>query len=95
MHYINRKPSVTILDGFWKFPAKSLDDEGSLIDKHISNVYVGSGVRSAKVDPTDMAHIREIMPPLLKKVYMNILKVGRQDDHKSMLEDYFLGDFIL
>jgi len=75
MHYIDGKPSVTILDGFWKFPTKSLDDEGSLIDKHISNVYIGTGVRSAKVDPADMDHIRKIMPPLLKKVYANILKV--------------------
>lgn len=95
MHYIDGKPSVTILDGFWKFPAKSLDDKGSLIDKHISNVYVGSGVRSAKVDPADMGHIREIMPPLLKKVYMNILKVGGQGDHKSMPDDHYVGDFIL
>lgn len=79
MHYIDGKPSVTILDGFWKFPAKSLDDEGSLIDKHISNVYIGSGVRSAKVDPADMAHIKKIMPPLLKKIYMNILKVQDQE----------------
>ncbi|MBS1987492.1 hypothetical protein JST56_00695 [Candidatus Dependentiae bacterium] len=75
LHYSDGKPSVTILDGFWKFPAKSLEDEGSLIDKHISNVYIGSGVRSAKVDPADMAHIRKIMPQLLKKVYTNILEM--------------------
>ncbi|MCA9508922.1 MAG: hypothetical protein KC505_10925, partial [Myxococcales bacterium] len=86
MHRMNGKIHVHILDGFWKFPPKSLEEKGSLIDKHISNVYVGSGIRSAKVSTSDMQHIRQIMPPLLKKVYNNILKKNKYRHHINLNE---------
>lgn len=73
LHYKDGKANVTVLDGFWKLPAKALSDSGSLVQKHVSNVYEGGGTRSLKIGSEEMSIIKKVLPAALKHAYVKML----------------------
>lgn len=73
LHHKDRKINVTILDGFWKLPSKPLSADGTLVEKHVSNVYEGGPTRSLKIGDEEMSIVKKVLPEALKRVYAKIL----------------------
>lgn len=77
LHHKNGNNKITILGGFWKLPARSLDEKGTLIEHHVSNVYEGDVTRALKISSQDMKIIKDTFPPILNRVYMKMLRARR------------------
>jgi hypothetical protein len=63
---------VTFFGGYWKLPAKALTDEGSLTEKHKSDISA-SYVSSALVTPEDLQVSSEMLRPVLATLYEYML----------------------
>lgn len=66
------KVEITFLGGFWKFPIKSLDEDGTLTEKHKNKVTERSSCYT-KIDPEDMENVQRILSEVLPKVYIKML----------------------
>ncbi len=69
---------VTFFGGYWKLPAKSLTDEGSLTEKHKSDISANA-VSSALVSPEDFQVSSEMLKPVLEVLYKYMLANRRSE----------------
>ena len=72
-HRINGKVGVNILGAYWKLPAKALDQDGTFVDKHRSDIHGTTSVGSAKVNAQDLKTVSALFCPMMEKVYNKIL----------------------
>lgn len=74
MRYDNSKIYTKILPGFWKAPLKSLDDEGSLSDRHKTQASSAPGaIRGVTISKKDVEGIRRALEEALPKIYLKML----------------------
>ena len=76
------KAIVTFLDAYWKLPAKSLDQKGSMTQQHKSHINK-QRLSSAKVDADDYRKVIALLEPVLLRIY-----------EKMLMQDY-ASSFIL
>lgn len=67
---------LTFFDGYWKLPAKSLTDEGSLTEKHKSDISA-SYVSSAALSPEDFQSATQMLYPALLSLYSYMLEQNK------------------
>lgn len=67
---------VTFFDGYWKLPAKALSEEGTLTEKHKSDISANS-VSSAALSAEDFEKSTSLLQPALLKLYSYILQNRR------------------
>lgn len=65
--------SIKFFDGYWKLPVKALDEEGTLIEKHKSQIATHRE-SSVKVDPQDFQQVQAIMSQHLPHIYLKMLQ---------------------
>lgn len=66
------KTQVTFLDAYWKLPEKSLDQDGSMTEKHKSHI-IKKSVSSCIVDRDDFKKVTMLLEPVLIRVYEKML----------------------
>lgn len=72
-HCVDKKIAVHILGAYWKLPSKALSENGSLTEKHRSNIHNTSHAGSAKVSGHDLKIVSELFCPMMEKVYQKML----------------------
>lgn len=65
---------IDILGAYWKLPGKPLTANNSLNEKHRSDVHSSAPVNSVKVNSDDFEHISQMFKPMMKKIYLRMLK---------------------
>jgi len=68
------KTTLTFLGCYWKLPDKSLEESGTLVEKHKSKVNEDHLVNPAKVSDKDAKHVQEMLCSVLPKVYIKMLE---------------------
>jgi len=68
----NGQIELQFLGSYWKLPKKSIDDFGSLTEKHKSKIGDGKGM--AKVDECDARHVQNLLADLLPKLYVRMIE---------------------
>lgn len=81
LHKDHEGSHVTFFDGYWKLPAKSLTEEGTLTEKHKSDVSANA-VSSAKLSPEDFQVSTNLLRPALLKLHNYILQ-DRENEERS------------
>jgi len=71
----NNKINFEIVSSYWKLPIKSLDQAGTLLEKHKSKIKEGQ-ICSAKVSEIDIKNIEIILKPTLIKLYKKMLEIA-------------------
>lgn len=74
MSLINGATSVDVLAAYWKLPAKSLIDKGSLNEKHRSDVKSSASVCSVKVSDSDFQRASILIKYVMQHTYVKMLK---------------------
>lgn len=72
------KITLKFLGSYWKAAFKSLDEQGSLTEKHKSKSHKAN--RVAKVSPEDAKHIQEILGDILPKMYIKMMETSENMD---------------
>ncbi len=74
MSSTSEKTKINILGAYWKLPGRALTGNSTLTEKHRSDVHSSAPVNSVKVDSEDFKHISQLFKPMMKKVYLRMLK---------------------
>lgn len=90
MQYEQGQIKLDYIDAYWKKPVKSLLDEGTFKEKHISkhapNFEESQGLG---VSEEDLAGVKEAMAPVLPRLFWNILvDAYAQPAHTVEINDY-------
>lgn len=73
VYYEEEKIVATFFSCFWKKPPCSLDDNGSLTDKHITKSMVGCTTPGQEVEPEDLEKLAKLFQILIPKLYEKML----------------------
>lgn len=74
MNFSGENIKIDILGAYWKLPGKPLTANNSLTEKHRSDVHSSASVNSVKVNSDDFEHISQMFKPMMKKIYLRILR---------------------
>lgn len=69
VYYEQEKITATLFSCFWKKPPCSLDDNGSLTDKHITKSMVGCSTPGQEVEPQDMEKLQKLFHVIIPAIY--------------------------
>lgn len=72
LHYYNKEVHVSFLGSYWKLPARSLCEKGTLNERAKSAI-VNGRVCSTEVSAQDEADVQKILKTVLPKIYRNML----------------------
>ena len=73
LRHQNGRIFVDFCDGYWKLPIKALNENGTLTEKHKSNINPHRSC-SAKIDPDDFNYVKSILRPILANAYLTMLR---------------------
>lgn len=65
---------LNILGGFWKIPKKSLSDQGTIIEKHVTIPFAGKFFAGIPISQNDMRAVQNILKQILPTLYVQMLK---------------------
>lgn len=68
----DNKINTSFLGSYWKLPAHSLEEPGTLNEQHKSKIRIGTP-SSAKVNSQDLQHVKSLMSSMLPRLYANML----------------------
>lgn len=85
-HRMNGEITVDVHCAYWKLPGKALSEDGSLTEKHRSDVHSTALISSMKVAPEDLQKVKDLFCPMMAKVYKRMLNQQHQQLKKASPE---------
>lgn len=81
VHHDEGRIAVNYLEGWWKIPTRSLDDNCCLTQKHVSQFRGDLKTlppEKMRISDEDTAHIQTIMRDMMPKMYLKMLKIRKE-----------------
>lgn len=85
--YDSNKIYVNILGAYWKIPHKSLDDVGTLTEKHKTISVKQPGYTGILVEAEDLAQLKKIGLEAFAKIYEKMIKTPQDKKMKELFYD--------